>query len=293
MKGKNALGIALTVASIFGVAVTMYFCVKEAPEANDALNEEIERRKAESSEDEDTEEPDISIIDKAKTMAPHLKKTLIAGGITVVTIASGHIVHVLIAGSLAASAGVWKDKFMDLDKMVKKQNPELHRKVHEAVSKENIEKQLKKGTPKKPDIKDRNKVSSKIKNKADELNKLGEDNDVFMVYEEWTDQLFWTTKARLLEAKLALNERYISGDFVGINDLIKILGGVPNSDFNKIGWSIQNEMQMETMDFCGLTPWISIRVKAENGVAGVENQEVLVLYFENPPMEFEEALYFQ
>lgn len=289
MKGKNALGVILAVASIFGVAATTYFCMKETPEANDALDEEIERRKEES--EEDTEEPEISVIDKIKVMAPHMKKTLIVGGATVIMIAGGHIVHVVIAGSLAASAGVWKQKYFDIDKTLKKVAPEMHQKVHTAVSKENIEKKIKEAT--EPSVKKRGKVSKAINEKAKDINRAGESDEEFLVYEEYTDQLFWTTKNRLAEAKLAANERYILGDFVGINDIVKTLGGTPDDDLKKIGWSINNAKQNDSMCYNGLSPWISIRVKAENGVPGVEEREVLVLYYENPPMEYEEALYYQ
>lgn len=285
MRNKNILAGALSIISILGVAATTYFCFKESPDAKEALDEEKAKRKEEKHSDkENDEESDdevkLSIIDTAKIVVPKMKKTAISGGVTVLAIASGQFIHLAVVGGLVASAGLWKDKYDDLDRMLQRECPEVRKKIHDVVSKENLEKKLK-------EMDDHEKKKTPVdglKEKAKKLSKIGEGVNEFKVYDDYSKQIFDTTETKILSAKLYMSDHLNAGSDVMYNEVLRRLGGKPVDSFNDIGWSTWNDEQSEAMDLNGNGAAVKMFFETYDGIRH-DKKEVLILRFDVDPLK--------
>ena len=277
MKSKNVVSGILTIASLVGVVATTYFCFHESKDANEALDEEKAKRKEEGNEDE------MTMAEKAKVVAPKMVKTIVSGGLTVVTIASGQFVHLAVVGGLAATAGVWKDKYDDIDQMLAKEAPELRKKVHSAMAQMNLGKKLNEEAKKSNPVK---KAADKVSDALDKLNKAAEGDEPFWIYDDVTGQTIKSSKNKLINAKLYLNEQFASGCPCMYNDVLKRLGGKYDKRFEDWGWIITNEDQSAQCDENAHGVWIKMFLDTYEGVhKDLNKKDVLILRYDIDPLK--------
>lgn len=285
MRTKNLISGILTVVSMVGVAATVYFCFNESSDAKEALEEEKAKRMDDVDEDDEEgdkkEEIKLSFFDTAKVVIPKMKKTVISGGLTMIAIASGQAIHIAVVGGLVASAGLWKDKYDDIDRMLARENPELRKKLHDVVSMKNLEKKFKEmdGTEKKKDS-----PVDKIKAKAKKATNVGEGMDEFEVYEDYSHQTFFTNKTRILSAKLYMMDKLSAGEDVMFNEILRRLGGKPKETFKDIGWSSFNDEQATIMDDNGNGVNVKIFFETYNGIKK-DGVEILIMRFDVDPLK--------
>lgn len=268
MKKGSVLSGVLAIGAVIGVMATTYFCAKETPEAMEALDE---------AKQEVENEEEMSIVDKAKVLAPHYIKTGISAGTTVILIASGHIAHLVIAGSLITAGAAWKNKYLDLDNFLAKEAPDVRAKVHKVLAKENIEKKFKE-LDKKP--------IEKLKKKARELNNAGSGEETVAVYEEYSEQIIYTTKDRFFMTKLMANEKIASGQFLSVDDIVRGLGGKHSNELTEIGWSTWNSVQDE--DFINSDKGFFLDMQIDiYGKGAIVDQDMLYIFYNIPPRRFD------
>lgn len=274
MKSKNVVSGVLTIASLIGVVATTYFCFHEAKDANDALDKEKAKREEEGNEE------DMTMIEKAKIVAPKMVKTAVSGGITLVTIASGQFVHLAVVGGLAAAGGVWKDKYDDIDAYLAKEAPDLREKVHGAMAKVNLGKKLNEEAKKSNPV---TKATDKAREALDKFNKAGEGEEPFMIYDDVSGQKFKTNKNRYIAAKMYLNELFASGGTVMYNDVLTRLGGKRDDKLNDKGWCICNEKQSEQCDENAKGVWVDMYLDTYHDPNS--GKDILILRYSIDPLK--------
>lgn len=283
MKGKNVATVVLAIASVIGVAVTTYMCAKEAPEAREALKEAEEEFKKENTPEAEVDNEnftvEMTIMQKAKVILPHYVKTAIAGGITVLMIIGGHIVHVTLTASALAGAYAWQKRYIGLDDIVKKKAREMGLDgFHKEVKTELAKKEVRSLDP-----------SKQIMNKS--LRELN--SRVFALYDPASRQLIYTTNDRRFHAEKCLNMALqMKGKFTQ-NEWLKALGGKPIDGGNNCGWSLDDGEQMAEASFdvdgnaipgtCVATD-INLGKFPETG-----ETEVLYIYYNTNPKPFDEV----
>ena len=274
MKAKSVASGLMAIAAVVGVCVTAYFCQKETPEANEALEQEKLRRQNEKAEKNETSEDsneneseDISLSDALKIKGAKYKKTLISGGITIGLIVSGHIVQAVAVSSALGGMYFWQKKYRTLDSVIRKAHgTELYKDLEARVAKE-VKKTGEAKTVKAPFL--------------DRINKRG---DLIEVFEPESEQFIETTVEKIQLAKNYLNSKYMNGEFVPINKFIKILGGKEDACLRNEGWTVDNEEQVEMMGFAGEK---TIDFKIDTGISDIAgSRECLCIYYSIPPMVY-------
>ena len=260
MKSKKVLSGILAILGVAAGLTAVYFAVKESPEAHEALSEARENA-AEKGEE-------LTMVDEAIVMGKNLKKTAVATGAAVTFVAGSYISGALAVAAAGTAAYAWQKKYLDLDKELSKLSPELRKKLHIDQAKEAVEKKLKAGEvkPKKPFGRRR-------------------PDEEFPVYDEYTDQIIWTTENKLYRARDLMARRISGGRSVVLNDINVALGGKATNDetFKKTGWSVHNEEQQEYFYSSEDGYFVDITL----GVAGKDqlfDKEMLYLFYSIPPV---------
>ena len=280
MKGKSIASGLLAIAAVIGVGVTAYFCAKETPEANEALDEEIARmeneNKKEESDSEDTENDDadekdeleLGIMDMLKIKAPKYKKTLIAGGVTIVCIASGHLIQLMAVSSALGGMYYWQNRYHSLDDVIKKaKGTEVYKEIHSKIAN------------------DMKESGEAVKTKRNVFEKMSKKDGWFTVYEPESKQLIETNNERVLLARNYLLSAFGNGHFASINKVIQILGGKPDKMLNNVGWTADNSEQLEMIYFCGDQ---LVDLKVDIGRTDFNTEEdVLCIYYSVEPLAYD------
>lgn len=190
---------------------------------------------------EHTIDPDMDKKEKAKEYVKAYWKTGVAAGATCALIISSDRIHVGTEAAIAGVAAMWKQKAVDIDKkLVEEVGEERAHQIHNDIIHEKIESDRKNHPEKFPEekIPDDGSMTSKL-----------------LVYEPYTDQYFYTTRETMAWAMLEANRRLMNQYDVRLNYIIKLLGGVPKPEGNKIGWNWENETQDYAWSYYG-GPWI-------------------------------------
>lgn len=191
MNKKSIVPVILSLASLVGVGLTAYFCKKETPDADMALDAEETRRKQEA-EEKGTEPEEMTMLEKAKVMAPHYKKTIAAVGGTAVCIASGQIVSIAAISGALASAYAWQHKYLNLDAEVRKKAMEIKDQLGKDIRNE-----IKKETAKKEVESIPKKEAKKLTGKkaGEKIVSIGT-QEMFEVFDDITGHAVTITKYR-------------------------------------------------------------------------------------------------
>lgn len=284
MKGKSIASGLLALAAVLGVGVTVYFCSKETPEADEAVEEEKAKRKEEKEAKEETdnesdedstekgEDQDINIdfgtIELLKIKAPKYKKTIIAGGITIVCIASGHLIQLAALSSALGGMYYWQNRYHGLDDVIKKaKGSEVYKEIHSMMAKEAKEKGEVKET------------------KMSILEKLNHKSSFITVYEPESKQMIETTPERIERARNLLLSNFGNGKFVGVNAIIRILGGEPDTMLDNVGWTMDNEEQLEMVYYNG-DSLVDLHIDVGRTDFNTKD-DVLCVYYSTEPLPYD------
>ena len=188
-----------------GVFATAYFSGKAAVQVEHTVN------------------PDMDKKEKAKEYVKAYWKTGVAAGITCGLIISSDRIHVGTEAAIAGVAAMWKQKAVDIDnKLIEEVGEERAKQIHNDIIQEKIKDDLKNHPEKFPEEKDLPDGSM---------------NSKLLVYEPYTDQYFYTTRETIAWVMLEANKRLMNQFDVRLNYIIKMLGGVPKPEGDKIGWN--------------------------------------------------------
>lgn len=243
---KAHSGTICAVCGIIGVGVTAFLSYRAGrkAEANPAPENETKKEKAKR---------------VVKTYGP----AVASGVATGVLIFAGDRIHIKKEMALGAAVAMWKEGYLDLDKVVSE-------KVGDEERAE-IDKELKKKLD--PSEKtDASKLANRIK-----------------VYEPYTKQYIYTTRESVawitLEANKCLNKNWECN----INVICKGLGGKCTEEGELYRWTAESESQVEAWGYFGMGPWIDIQlIPMQEGP-----EEVLAIDYTVPPERpyYEDKLY--
>lgn len=261
MSNKKLLPGLLALAGGIGALASVYFAIKETPEANKAVEEEAARR-------EEAEEDEMTKKDEIIVMAPHYKKTAIITVGTVACIAGSYISGALAIGALATTAYAWKKKYIDAEHLLNKISPEVRKKLHLEEATKKVQEKVEKGKmPKEP----KKKLFQK------------DHDELFPVYEENSDQIIWTTKNRILQAENYIARAIGGGRWASLANVITLLGGKATDDVKDLGWSVNDEEQCEYFYSSEEGVFVDIILHTINEDS-LFDKETLLLYFSVPPI---------
>lgn len=271
MKTKKILPGILAILGVAAGLAAVYFAVEESPEAHEAVKE-AEKEAAEKGEE-------FKKTDEVITMATHLKKTAVATGVAVGFVAGSYISGAIAIGAVGATAYAWQKRYLDLDKALSKMSPEMRKKLHIDQAKEAVEKKFKSG-----EVKEKKESKTPFsKRRSDEE---------FAIYEEYTDQIIWTTENKILKTRDMMARHIASGKFLSFNNVIASLGGKPSNDpsIKRMGWSVNNVSQQEYFYESEDGFFVDIALEA-GGQDHFFDKEMLYVYFSVPPMDADELEY--
>lgn len=196
-----------------GVVVTSIFAVKDSRKHERNIASSIDEKYQEIKDDFDTpEEAFESISLSKKEQAIIFAKSYWRTGLSMaVTFGLMILSHRSMAKELAATAaalGVMGTKYKELDAELKKQAPEIHKKVHDILDERII----------------RGKVATENRGKDPEENRY---------YEEFSGQVFFATESEIKESECELNKLLIN---TGQCTLFDYLASFPSTSGIKLQW---------------------------------------------------------
>lgn len=215
LEGKS--GTLCAIGAVIGVFATAYFSGKAAVEAKETI----------------PDDPDMDIKEKGKHYIRCYWKTALSMLITSGLIIGSDRIHVKeIAVAGAGAAMMWKDRYDTLDKKIKDTlGEDKVKEIKKEISEEACETYI-----------PRESTGSTAGTKV-------------LVYEPYTDQYIETTNEAIWVAMYKANEQLQKTFDVRLNYIIRLLGGKPTSDGEKIGWNWENEVQDYAWSYYG-GPWI-------------------------------------
>lgn len=238
-----------------GVFATAYFSGKAAVRVEHTIDADMDKK------------------EKIKEYAKAYWKTGAAAGATCALIISSDRIHAGAEAALAGVAAMWKQKAVDIDKkLIEEVGEEKAKQIHNDIIQEKIKDDLKNHPEKFPEEKDLPDGSM---------------NSKLLVYEPYTDQYFYTTRETIAWVMLEANKRLMNQFDVRLNYIIKMLGGVPKPEGDKIGWNWENESQDYAWSYYG-GPWIELMPDVRKDKRGA-----LCLFYQVDPdtQEAEDMIY--
>lgn len=205
---------------------------------------------------------DSTLKEKIKWVGPVWIMPVVVGGITIFCIWRGHKIHLEKEASLAAMSAYWKKKHDDLEKKVtEKLGEEASKEIKEEIFREKMDTNVE--IPKEKLVKGQ-----------------------FWVYDELSDQLIKTDSQRLIWASYTINQRWAQGLDVEYNWYLTLIGGRESDLVKGVGWSWDNEDQVDCMYYnCG-NYWIDIKpdyFTQEDKNKCVDGVRIATLLFNNEP----------
>lgn len=272
-RASDAAPAIFAVLSLIGLVATAVSVARKAPEAKEALD------KAKQEAEEKGEE--LTVLDKAKTVAPIMAESIIIGSATAISIAASHKAHCkkeAIGASLLGAA------YTNCNKLQKKAEEKFGKEKVDEIKKEILKE---KAAEKDKKSKDKKGKFSDREKKAYEL--MSRSGERFTVYEPFSDQYILTSREKLLVGDMLIYKSLMRKNQCSLSDYVVAIGGEANEESDELGWNCSNRYQAEMWNFTG-GPWVEPYLAVET----IEGKDRLCLYYMTEPMaqKVEDMVYY-
>lgn len=221
MKLKQITPTILAIASVFGLGATVYFAVKETPDANENLN-----RAKENKHDE------LSKADTTVILVKSYKKTAIFGVATVACIIGSNVSNKRNQALLATAYPVLEQSYKEYkDKVKEVLGLDAHQKVMDEIAKDHVD-------HKKRYI---SAPGCFMSSNLDVEDDLEEPEVIRTFYDAYSQRYFESTLQDVIQAEYHINRNFTLGKAVSLNEWYDFLGIPPVKDGDDKFWMINDD----------------------------------------------------